>query len=76
MYKHYNAAKIFNAIVEKGGPDYKYLFETSQGVSTKMYFFDWDYINEFFNSEQALWWEKLAEVIYVKPGDTFYLDFN
>ena len=74
--KHYNAAEVFNAIMEKGGPDRRNDFKVVSGYSFKLYFFDWDHINEFFSSEQALWWEKLAEVTDVKPGDTFYLDFD
>ena len=80
-YKHFKSAEVFRAIINHGGPDlwdeYCELYHPSfiEGSSQKLYFPDWNIINEFYTRDWALWWEKAAEVMEIEPGDTIYFDF-
>lgn len=79
-YEHFIASEVFKAVMNHGGPEmwdeYCELFHPnfSTGSSQKLYFPDWDVINEFWGRDWTLWWKKAAEIMEIEPGDTVYLD--
>lgn len=77
----YNAREIFEKVVEQGGPNLlkDYLnthYITSEDSLKAFYFPDWYVINEFYLREWAIWLEKVSEILDIKIGNTFYLDFK
>lgn len=64
-------------IIYAGGPNFfdVYKNEVQDVRVVELFFYDWEYINELYTREKSLWWEKLAEIKGVRPGDTIILVF-
>lgn len=78
MKNCFDGYALADMIIYAGGPNFfdVYKNEVQDTGVVELFFHDWEYINEFYTREKSLWWEKLAEIKGVQPGDTISLRFS